>query len=291
MLPKVIHYCWFGGNPLPELAKKCIASWKKYFPDYEIKEWNESNFDLNACAYVKEAYAAKKWAFVSDYARFWILYHHGGLYFDTDVEVVRSFDEILARGPLMGKEGEVKAQNTADIPCNAGLGLAAAPGLGLAAAPGLGLYGEILKYYETQHFIDQDGNINQETVVDKVTNLLKKYGYQGNNEVECIQGVYIYPPEYFCPKSYSTGKLTITSHTHSIHHYTASWFTSHEQRVLNFYQAVNSLFGVRIGEMISKPVHWEEGLRSRVQKYGWERTMQIYKEKVIASIRGGTKRS
>ena len=250
MIPKIIHYCWFGGNPLPELAVKCIASWKKYFPDYEIKEWNESNFDLNACAYVQEAYAAKKWAFVSDYARFWILYHHGGLYFDTDVEVVKSFDDILARGPFMGKEGEVKGQNTADIPCNAGLGL--------AAAPGLGLYSEILKYYDTQHFIDRDGNINQETVVDKVTSLLKKYGYQGNinqetvvdkvtsllkkygyqgnNEVECIQGVYIYPPEYFCPKSYSTGKLTITPHTHSIHHYTASWFTTHEQRVLNFYR-------------------------------------------------------
>ena len=88
-IPKVIHYCWFGGNPLPEMALKCIESWKKFLPDYEIKEWNEKNFDLNICEYVKEAYQAKKWAFVSDYARFWILYHEGGVYFDTDVEVIK----------------------------------------------------------------------------------------------------------------------------------------------------------------------------------------------------------
>ena len=97
MIPKIIHYCWFGGNPLPELAQKCIASWKKYCPDYEIKEWNESNFDLNCCDYVREAYEAKKWAFVSDYARFWILYHEGGVYFDTDVEVLKPIDTIVEK--------------------------------------------------------------------------------------------------------------------------------------------------------------------------------------------------
>ena len=104
MIPKIIHYCWFGGNPLPELAIKCIESWKKYLPDYEIKEWNESNFDINCCAYVREAYEAKKWAFVSDYARFWILYQHGGLYFDTDVELIKSIDDLIVKGAFMGCE-------------------------------------------------------------------------------------------------------------------------------------------------------------------------------------------
>ena len=104
MIPKIIHYCWFGGNPLPELAQKCIASWKKYCPDYEIKEWNETNFDLNCCDYVREAYEAKKWAFVSDYARFWILYHEGGVYFDTDVEVPKPIDTIVEKGSFMGCE-------------------------------------------------------------------------------------------------------------------------------------------------------------------------------------------
>ena len=95
MIPKVIHYCWFGGNPLPELAQKCIASWKKYCPDYEIKEWNESNFDLNCCDYVREAYEAKKWAFVSDVARLYAMVHEGGIYMDTDVEVIAPLDSLL----------------------------------------------------------------------------------------------------------------------------------------------------------------------------------------------------
>ena len=104
MIPKIIHYCWFGRNPLPESAIKCINSWKKFFPDYEIKEWNEDNFDVNIIPYTAEAYEAKKYAFVSDYARFWILYHFGGIYFDTDVEVIKPFDDILERGPFMGRE-------------------------------------------------------------------------------------------------------------------------------------------------------------------------------------------
>ena len=95
MIPKKIHYCWFGGNPLPEDVKEYIASWRKYCPDYEIIEWNESNFDINCCAYVKEAYEAKKWAFVTDYVRLYALYHHGGIYMDTDVEVVKSLNDLL----------------------------------------------------------------------------------------------------------------------------------------------------------------------------------------------------
>ena len=101
MIPKTIHYCWFGGNPLPEMAIKCIESWKKFLPDYEIKQWDESNFDVNMIPYAAEAYKAKKYAFVSDFARFWILYNYGGLYFDTDVEVIKPMDNIIAKGPFM----------------------------------------------------------------------------------------------------------------------------------------------------------------------------------------------
>ena len=103
-IPKVIHYCWFGGNPLPELAKKCIASWRKYLPDYEIKEWNEQNFDVNQVMFTEEAYKLKNYAYVSDYVRFWVLYHYGGIYFDTDVEVIRPLDDIIARGSFLGFE-------------------------------------------------------------------------------------------------------------------------------------------------------------------------------------------
>ena len=130
MIPKKIHYCWFGRNPLPESAKKCIASWRKYFPDYEIIEWNEDNYDVNKIPYTQQAYAAKKYAFVSDYARFDILYQHGGIYFDTDVEVIKSFDDVLEHGAFMGCEIDGSSRS----------GIAVAPGLGIAAAPGLGLY-------------------------------------------------------------------------------------------------------------------------------------------------------
>ena len=211
MIPKIIHYCWFGGNSLPNDAKKCIASWKKFFPGYEIKEWNESNFDVNCCDYVKEAYAAKKWAFVSDYARFWILYHEGGLYFDTDVEVIKDMSDIIAKGAFMGCEIDNKC----------------APGLGLGANPGLGLYKEILDYYEKIHFFIE-GNTT-ETVVTHTSKILKSHGWVGNGEIEQIEGVTIYPPEYFCPMDYKTGKLDITPNTRSIHWYTASWQSSYSK--------------------------------------------------------------
>lgn len=221
MIPRIIHYCWFGGNPLPDDAKKCISSWKKYFPDYEITEWNETNFDLEICDYVKEAYQAKKWAFVSDYARFWILYKYGGLYFDTDVEIIKSMDDLIPKGPFMGEEAGLSDNNSE---CN--------PGLGLAAAPGLGLYKEILDYYSTQHFLNQDGSINQETVVTRTSNILKRHGFKGNGSIECIDGVYIYPPEYFCPMNYTTGKTTITENTRSIHHYSATWHSGLEELII-----------------------------------------------------------
>lgn len=202
MIPKVIHYCWFGGNPLPKSAQKCIASWKKYLPDYEIKEWNESNFDVNIIPYTAEAYKAKKYAFVSDYARFWILYKYGGLYFDTDVEVIKNMDDIIAKGPFMGCENEAKA----------------------GATPAqLGLYGEILDIYKDKHYILPDGTYSRETVVTITTDLLCKYGLKNISDIQEVAGVLIYPKEYFCPKDWITGKITFTNFTFTIHHYDASW--------------------------------------------------------------------
>lgn len=216
MIPKVIHYCWFGGNPLPELSKKCIASWKEYLPDYEIREWNESNFDVNCCAYTREAYEAKKWAFVSDYARFWILYNYGGLYFDTDVEIVRDMRAIIAKGAFMGCEMVDK--------CN--------PGLGLGTYPGLGLYKEILDFYDILHFVAKNGVLNEQTVVEYTTDILMKHGFRGKGEIEEIAGVSLYPPEYFCPLDYATGRLNVTENTATIHHYCASWHSKLDDIIL-----------------------------------------------------------
>lgn len=214
MIPKIIHYCWFGRNPLPPLAIKCIESWKKYFPDYEIKEWNEDNFDINLIPYTQEAYQQKKYAFVSDYARFWILYHYGGLYFDTDVEVIKPFDDILSHGAFMGAEKSIRYH---------GDKIFVAAGLGLGTPPKHPIYKYLLDYYKTAHYLDSKGNINTKTVCDIVTEQLEKKGLKHTNSIQTIDGITIYPATYFNPIDFVTRRLSIKKETHSIHWYMASW--------------------------------------------------------------------
>lgn len=251
MIPKKIHYCWFGGNPLPEEALRCKESWKKYCPDYEIKEWNEQNFDTNTCYYTKEAANERKWAFVSDYVRFKVLYEEGGLYFDTDVELISSIDDIIKKGPFMG--------------CEAGSKTAVAPGLGLAASPGLGLYKTIIDYYNAQHFLNADGSINNTTVAERVTDLLRENGFKGDGTIEYIKGVYIYPPDYFCPMDYWTGEITITGNTRSIHHYSMSWKSEYEKKLKLIERYYRSKYGNKAGMQIYKIVT----IPSRFFHYIW----------------------
>ena len=212
MIPKIIHYCWFGRNTLPSSAKRCIASWKKYLPDYEIKEWNEDNFDVNRIPYTRDAYAAKKYAFVSDYARFWVLYHYGGVYFDTDVEVIRPMDEFIAKGPFMGWEK----------PGSTGV-YSIAPGLGLAANKEQPLYQEILYGFEHLNFYDENGERNNYSMIPLVTDLLTQKGLRKDGSMQVIDDVILYPSEYLCPMEYFTGKVTITDNTYAIHWYSMTW--------------------------------------------------------------------
>lgn len=218
MIPKKIHYCWFGSKPLDKMGQKCLASWKKYFPDYEIIEWNESNFDVNCCQYVKEAYEAKKYAFVSDYAHYKILYEQGGIYFDTDVEVIKPFDDILAKGAFFGCENPTVKT-----------GMSANPGLGCAVAPGLGFYKEVLDDYERSSFYNEDGSMNLYTIVQRTTDLLRKHGLQDTMEIQCVADIYIYPAEYFCPINIMTKSLIITENTYAIHHYAGSWLSKKDK--------------------------------------------------------------
>lgn len=213
MIPKKIHYCWFGRNPLPESAVKCIESWRKYLPDYEIIEWNEDNFDVNTIPYTAQAYAAKKYAFVSDYARFKILYEHGGLYFDTDVEVIRPMDDIIAAGPFMGYEIDPKNDMYGEVN----------PGLGLGALAGMEFYRRIVDEYGTLSFLNPDGSLNQKTIVKYNSELLKEFGLCNTEGIQSVAGMTIYPQEYFNPLNDATGKLEVTKNTRSIHWYTKTW--------------------------------------------------------------------
>lgn len=210
MIPKIIHYCWFGGNPLPKSAQKCIRSWKKHFPDYEIKEWNEQNFNVNSNRYTQEAYERKKYAFVSDYARFYILYQYGGVYFDTDVEVIKPMDDLLEKGAFMGIE-----QAESNLGVN--------PGLGFAVPAQLPIFKEILDHYNAITFVDENGIQIPGTIVKHTTEILKEKGFQLKNEPQHIADIWIYQNEYFNPLNDAIGKLTITSNTRSIHWYSKTW--------------------------------------------------------------------
>lgn len=231
MIPHIIHYCWFGHNPLPDSVRKCIASWRKYFPDYEIKEWNEENFDVNSIPYTGEAYKRKKYAFVSDYARFYILYNEGGLYFDTDVEVIRAMDDIMVAGAFMGIEKSY-------------VSLGINPGLGLGVEAGNWFYRKMIDYYATLKFCDSEGNQLPGTIVLHTTELFKSYGFVEEDRLQLINGITIYPNDYFNPLDDATGRLSITGNTRSIHWYAKTWIDNYGPFRMWLTRWVHRLFGI-----------------------------------------------
>lgn len=225
MIPKFIHYCWFGRNPLPPLAEKCIASWKKYLPGYEIKEWNEDNFDVNIIPYTAEAYASKKYAFVSDYARFWILYHYGGIYFDTDVEVIRPLNDIIERGAFMGFELNPDKWRKGYV----------APGLGLAVAKEDMIIWALMENYRNLHFRLPNGDLNiAKTIVHYTTEILEANGLKQIGGIQKVGNFYIYPSEYFAPIHFVTRRLHVTKNTRTIHRYMASWTDKKDKTIIDY---------------------------------------------------------
>lgn len=215
-IPRIIHYCWFGNKPLTKDAKKCIESWKKHCPDYKIIEWNESNYDINKNIYTTKAYQTKKWAFLTDYVRLDVIYRYGGIYLDTDVELLKPLDDLLTNSAYMGQEEPGKV-NT---------------GLGFGAMPKHTIIKQNKDFYENvDNFLDRKGKLKKIICVKVTTAILQKHGFKNSNKIQNLRSIVIYPIDYFCPKKMGTNKITVTDNTYSIHHYDASWKSNN--RIIN----------------------------------------------------------
>ena len=220
MIPKVIHYCWFGHNPKPKMLKKCITSWSKYCSEYEVVEWNEDNVDFSLMPqYVKDAYKANKWAFVTDYVRLWVIYTYGGIYLDTDVELIRSIDDLLVcKGFFAFESNDYKMVAT---------------GLGFGAEKGLGILADLMKSYETLEFTmpDNKENFLPNTWINWP--IFEEHGVKKTDSIQIIDdNVVVYPGEFFDPMDgYLRDKINITPNTYSIHHYSMTWDNDHEKKL------------------------------------------------------------
>lgn len=228
MIPKIIHYCWFGRNPKPELAEKCINSWKKYCPDFEIIEWNEENYSISdAPLYVQQAYEAKKWAFVTDYVRLWALTTIGGIYMDTDVELLKPIYNFLIHEAFSGFDS-IDYIPTGIMGC----------------IKQYRLFQEFLHYYDDSIFINDDGTMNTNTNCYIITEICLKYGLRRNDTFQEIRGCALYPTEVFCPLSHDTGELNTTDKTVAIHWFAGSWIDPEQRKQQVRAQRIGRVIGI-----------------------------------------------
>lgn len=207
MIPKIIHYCWFGRGKMPELAESCIASWRKYLPDYELMLWNEDTFDVNCMKFTRQAYEKKKYAFVTDYVRLYALKKYGGVYMDTDVEILQSIDSFLTLPAFTGFE------SNGILPTGLMASTAEARWLDL-----------MLAYYTNKPFVRWNGRLNKTPNTLIISRILNKRGIALNNSYQVYDNeLHLFPKDYFCPKSYETGKIELTENSYCIHHFAGSW--------------------------------------------------------------------
>ena len=237
-IPKIIHYCWVGGKPKPQSVLYCIESWKRCCPDYEIREWNESNYDFTKNEYMRQAYEAKKWGFVPDCARLDIVYEYGGIYLDTDVEMLRSFDELLEQDGFMGFE------NTGDgeyfVNCGHGFG----------AVPHHEVIRTARDLYNTISFLNADGTPNLLASPHFTTQALREFGLVQENRDQQLPGMTVYASDVLCPKNFRTGKTKKTPRTVSIHHFTASWVDEKIKEEMAHQQKIRNTFGTALGNKV-----------------------------------------
>ncbi|MEI4828903.1 capsular polysaccharide synthesis protein [Bacillus sp. FJAT-53711] len=239
-IPKIIHYCWFGGKEKPSIVKKCIDSWKKTLSDYEIVEWNEDNFDTNSNLYVKEAYESGKFAFVSDYVRVYVLYNFGGVYMDTDVEVFKSFNDLLHHDSFWGFEQENYIATST-----------------IGAAKGNKLIKIFLDSYKEKSFITKDGTYDDLTNVAIITKILKEIGLKQNGRYQEIKGMgTFYPQTFFSPYDYINCRKFITENTYAIHHFYKSWLPFSTRIKTNIKVVLSMIIGgdniARVRKLLSR---------------------------------------
>lgn len=206
MIPKIIHYCWFGRGDKLALTNKCIKSWEQFMPEYKIIEWNEENFDVNSCNFTKEAYEQKKWAFVSDYARFYILKEYGGIYFDTDLEVLKPFEPLIYNDVFFGFESKEFLSTAA-----------------IAACPGAKIIKDMVDYYNKLHFKNPDGTLQMLPNPYLVTECVEKYGLKRNGKKQIINNIAIYPQIYFSPNTFGLVWNKVPKNSYALHHFNQSW--------------------------------------------------------------------
>ena len=214
MIPKVIHYCWFGRGEMPQLVKECVASWHEHMPDWEYRLWNEDNFSFNRNAYVREAFEAGKYAFVSDYVRLWALEREGGLYLDTDVLVFRSFDDLLGWKAFAGFEGSKHRPIGTCV---------------MASEPHGEWVTEMLDAYRDRHFINADGSFDKRTNVQFITAIMAANGFSQNGLEQDYRDLHVFPVDYFSPR-HTTGEYICTENTYCEHKGMASWSNSNDQK-------------------------------------------------------------
>lgn len=270
MIPKIIHYCWVGNCPKPKSVLYCIESWRKFCPDYKIIEWNESNYDFSKNEYMRQAYEAKKWGFVPDYARLDIVYQYGGIYLDTDVELVKNIDELLSHKAFMGFE------DTGDgeffVNCGHGFG----------AEPGNEIIEVMRDLYDSVSFRNNDGSYNLLPSPNYTTKALRKFGLTQENKDQLLENMIIYASDVLCPKNFRTGKMHKTNRTVSIHHFTASWMDEDVRKELLHIQRVKKIWGTKPGEaiLLLESV-WEKYTISELMRKISEYIFMRFKNKLI----------
>lgn len=249
-IPKIIHYCWLSNEEFPELVQKCISSWKGKLPDYEIKCWNTDNFDVNVCRYTKEAFQEKKYAFVSDYIRLYALYNEGGIYLDSDIEVLKNFDDLLDNCAFTGFENSHAI--TAWI---------------FGSKKGNPLFKEFLDYYVGRPFILSNGEYDLTPNSVPITEMCKNHGLILDGKNQVLDNIVIYPQDYFCPYNRASEEINITDNTYTIHYFNGAWIPERKKRIVAKRKRIVKKYGKAIGYLYyGASVLQEEGIGQFVKE-------------------------